>query len=198
MEFLGYLVGNGSMTIPEKRVEAFNRPTTKRGLRSFLGAILLPKICRTAGFGHSNLFPCNIKAGSLESEAMESAFHNIYKCIANSCVLTIPHPEDAMSVVTDASGLEIGGVLQVWRGQDWEVAAFSRQTRSAEQHYSATELEAQAQVETIKHFRYYLYGKEFLAFTDHKPLCQLLSSDCLNGRLRRLGMKLQHWLVEIC
>ena len=67
MEFLGYLVGNGSMTIPEKRVEAltgYTRPTTKRGLRSFLGAILLPKICRTAGFGHSNLFPSNIKADS--------------------------------------------------------------------------------------------------------------------------------------
>ena len=61
---------------------------------------------------------------------MESAFHNIRKCIANSCVLTIHLPEDAMSVATDASGLEIDGVLQVRRGQDWEAAAFSRQTRS--------------------------------------------------------------------
>ena len=103
-----------------------------------------------------------------------------------------------MSIVTDASGLGIGGVLQVLRGSAWEVAAFvSRQTRGAEQWYSATELEALALVETIKHFGYYLYGKEFVAFTDHKPLCHLLSSDHLNGRLRRLRMKLQHWLVEI-
>ena len=89
-------------------------------------------------------------------------------------------------------------MLQVRRGDKWEAAAFfSWQTRGAEQRYSATELEALALVETIKHFGYYLYGKQFL-YTDHKPLCQLMTSDRLNGRLWRLGMKLQHWLVEIC
>ena len=127
---------------------------------------------------------------------MESAFQNIRECISNSCVLTIPLPEDAMSAVTDASGLGIGGVLQVRRGDELEAAAFfSQQTRGAEQRYSATELEALALVETIKYYGYYLYGKQFLAY---KPLCQLMTSDRLKGCLRRLGMKLQHWLVEIC
>ena len=55
---------------------------------------------------------------------MESAFHNICKYISKSCVLTITLPEDVMSVITDASGLGIGGVLQVKRGDDWEAAAF--------------------------------------------------------------------------
>ena len=67
----------------------------------------------------------------------------------------------------------------------------------AEQRYSATELEALALVETIRHFGYYLYGKCFTAYTDHKHLCQLMSSDRLNGRLRRMAMKLQHWLVKV-
>ena len=116
-------------------------------------------------------------------------------CISTTCKLTIPLPEDVMSIVTDASGLGIGGVLQV---KSWEAAAFySRQTRGAEQRYSATELEALALVETVKHFSYYLYGKLFTVFTDHKPLCQLLSLDRLNGRLRRLSTKLQHWLLNI-
>ena len=42
MEFLGHLVGKGSMCIPSQRVEAlkqYTRPTTKKGLRSFLGSI---------------------------------------------------------------------------------------------------------------------------------------------------------------
>ena len=42
MEFLGHHVGNGCMSIPSKRVEAltnYTKLTTKRGLRSFLGAI---------------------------------------------------------------------------------------------------------------------------------------------------------------
>ena len=52
-------------------------------------------------------------------------------------------------------------------------------------------------VETIRHFAYYLYGKCFTAYTDHKPICPLLSTDRLNGLLRRISMKLQHWLVTV-
>ena len=129
---------------------------------------------------------------------MELAFTNICELISNTCKLTIPLPKDVMSLVTDASGLGIGGVLQVQREGRWEVAAFySRQTRGAEQRYSATELEALALVESVKHFAYYLYGKCFKVYTDHQPLCQLLTSDRLNGRLRRMAMKLQHWLISV-
>ena len=42
MEFLGHLVGEGSMSVPDHRAEAlatYNRPTTKKGLRAFLGAV---------------------------------------------------------------------------------------------------------------------------------------------------------------
>ena len=42
IEFLGHHVEHGYMSIPAKRVEAlanYTRPSTKRGLRSFLGAI---------------------------------------------------------------------------------------------------------------------------------------------------------------
>ena len=94
------------------------------------------------------------------------------------CTLTIPTPCDVFSVVTDASALGIGGVLQVHRDGEWKPVAYcSRQTRGAERHYSATELEALAVVETIQHFSYYLYGKEFVTFTDHRALCSLMSDD---------------------
>ena len=73
----------------------------------------------------------------------------------------------------------------MWRDRKWEAAAFySCQMTGAEQRYSATELESLALVSTIDHFAYYLYGREFVAYTDHKPLCQLLTSDRLNPRLR--------------
>ena len=49
----------------------------------------------------------------------------------------------------------------------------------------------------IDHFAYYLYGRNFVAYTDHKPLCQLLTSNRLNPRLRKLSMKLQHRLVKV-
>ena len=130
---------------------------------------------------------------------MESAFHSLCEFISNASVLTIPLPQHVTSVVTDASRLGIGSVLQVRRGYDWEAAVFfSYQTREAEQRYSTTELEALVLIETIRHFAYYLYGKSCVVYTHHKSLCQLLTFDRLNGCLRRLGLKLQHRLVEVC
>jgi len=51
-------------------------------------------------------------------------------------------------------------------------------------------------VEAIRHFSPYLYGREFVVFTDHQSLYVLMTSDHLNGRLKRLSMKLQPWLVK--
>ena len=131
------------------------------------------------------------------SKDREEAFTSICKCIAVSCTLIIPLPTDQFSIATDASGLGIGGVLQVRREGNWQAAAyFSRQTRGAETRYSATELEALAVVETM-HFSHYLYGKMFSVYTDHRPLCHLMTSTKLNGRLRRFAMKLQPWLFDI-
>ena len=42
MEFLEHLVGEGTMSIPEHRAEAlanYSKPTTKKGLRVFFGAV---------------------------------------------------------------------------------------------------------------------------------------------------------------
>ena len=54
---------------------------------------------------------------------MESAIHRICKSASIDCIITIPLPEDTMLIVTDASGSSIGGVLQVQRNGEWEVAA---------------------------------------------------------------------------
>ena len=199
MEFLGHMVGEGTMTILDHRVQClanYSRPVTKKGIRSFLGAIsfyrryvdLLAKETAVLSPSTSKLAPSRV----LWTKEMELAFTNICELISNTCKLTIPLPEDVMSLVTDASSLGIGGVLR------WEAAAiYSRQTRGAEQRYSATELEALALVESVKHFAYYLYGKCFKVYTDHQPLCQLLTSNQLNGRLCRMAMKLQHWLISV-
>jgi len=49
----------------------------------------------------------------------------------------------------------------------------------------------------VQHFSYYLYGWTFDAYTDHKPLLQLTTSDKLNPRLRRMAYKLQQWLITV-
>ena len=88
-----------------------------------------------------------------------------------------------LSIVSDASGRGIGGILQVRReGEWWPAAYYSRQLRGVEHRYSATELEALALTETIRHFSYHLYGRQFQAYTDHKPLEQLTTSTRLKSQ----------------
>ena len=121
MEFLGHLVGEGTMSVPEHRVVAlaqYSKPVTKKGLRAFLGSVgfyrryveLLAKHTAILTPLTAKLAPSKI----VWTKEGEQAFTNICTCIANTCSLCIPLPQDTFSVVMDASGLGVGGVLQVW------------------------------------------------------------------------------------
>ena len=205
MEFLGHTIGEGKMTIPEDRARAigeYRRPITKKGMRSFVGAVgFYRKYVEMLAKETAVLSPATSKSAPNRiqwTEEMVSAFNSIRHTIAHACSLTIPLVSDKISIVTDASGRGIGGVLQVERSDNWEAAAFfSRQLRGAEYRYSATEMEALALVEAVKHFAYYLYGKRFVAYMDHKPLCYLLEGAHLNNRLKRMSYKLQPWQMTI-
>ena len=178
------------------------RPTTNKGLRSFLGTLsFYRKFLKDLASHTDVLTHATSKAAPpkvIWTEGMVAAFNNIREFMCHLCSLTIPLPSDRFSIITDASGLGIGGMLQILREAEWKTAAYySRQTKGAETRYSATELEALVVVETVQHFAYYLYGKSFTVFTDHRALCSLTTSIRLNDRLKRLSLKLQPWLVTM-
>ena len=205
VEFLGHFVGKGNISIPAHRcsaLAAYTRPRTKKGLRAFLGSVgfyrrYLPKLANWTSIltpKTSEQVPQVVEWTSED----ESAFKRICHFFCQPPNLCVPLPSDSLSIVSDASGKGVGGILQVLRDGDWTPSAyFSRQLRGAEHRYSATELEALALVETVRHFSYHLYGRQFTAFTDHRPLEQLMTSTRLNPRLSRLAFKLQHWLIDI-
>ena len=152
MEFLGHQVGDGRMSMPAYRAQAlgnYNLPSTKKGLRAFLGSIgFYRRYAEQLASQAAVLTPLMAKQVPHRVEWTEDskcAFHKICATISTACSLCITLPSDCFSSVTDVSGLGIGGVLQVKRGDQWEAAAFfSRQLRGTEQRYSATELEALA------------------------------------------------------
>ena len=108
------------MMIPGTRAKAllyYTRPMTKRGRRSFLGAVsFYRRYLEQLASYTATLSPATSKAtpGKVEwTRVMKSAFYLICESISNACSLTIPLPEDEMSIVIDAAGSGIGGVLQV-------------------------------------------------------------------------------------
>jgi transposase InsO family protein len=53
----------------------------------------------------------------------------------------------------------------------WQpLAFFSRQLRKPERNYSAYDRELLALYLSVRHFRYFVEGRDFVAYTDHKPL----------------------------
>ena len=62
---------------------------------------------------------------------------------------------------------------------------------TAEKNYSAIDQELLAIVWALKHFRPYLYGRQFIIVTDNQPITYLKTQKDPKGRLAR-------WLHEIC
>ena len=69
----------------------------------------------------------------------------------------------------------IGAVLfQVQKdNKEHPIAYWSRTLSDAERHYSTPEQECLALFSSMKHFRLYLWGKEFLVHVDHQSLLWL-------------------------
>ena len=59
---------------------------------------------------------------------------------------------------------------QLTHGSWQPLAFFNRQLRPAERKYSAFDRELLALYLAVRHFHYILEGRDFTAFTDHKPL----------------------------
>jgi hypothetical protein len=68
-----------------------------------------------------------------------------------------------LALVIDASTSAMGAVLQ-------PLAFFSKKLNPAQQKYSAYDCELLASYEAVKHFRHMLEARQFIIFTDHKPI----------------------------
>ncbi|UYV74058.1 hypothetical protein LAZ67_11001992 [Cordylochernes scorpioides] len=92
-------------------------------------------------------------------------------------LLNYPQPNSTLSVLVDASNVAVGGVLQQLNDTAWEpISFFSKKLSPAETKYSAFDRELLAAFLSVKHFSYFLDGKTFMLFTDHKPLTYAFTS----------------------
>ena len=75
-------------------------------------------------------------------------------------------------------------------GVERPIAYASRQLNSAEQAYTASEIEMLALVWATKYFRCYLHGTKFIVTTDHSALTYLRNFADHNSRLLRWNLRL--------
>ena len=186
LNFLGHRVNATGIHPLEEKVQVvrdFPLPTTQRKLREFIGMInfyrrFIPNCART--IQPLNTLLTRTKRPSdapAWTEASIAAFSNIKNALANASLLFHPTPDAPTSIITDASDIAVGAVLQQYVNGQWcPLAFFSKSLKPAETRYSTFDRELLAVYLSIKHFQYFLEGRNFHVLTDHKPLTYALSA----------------------
>ena len=129
------------------------------------------------------------KSFSLSSEA-EQAFEDLKSIIAKAAVSAIDE-SSPFEVETDASNVTIAATLNQ-RGRP--VVFFSRTLQGSELKHSALEKEAQAIVESIRHWRHFLTGSHFTLKTDQKSVSDMFNQHH-QGKIK--NDKMMRWRLEL-
>lgn len=178
--FLGYRISASGTKPLESKVQAiaeFPIPKTVRQLRRFLGMLnfyrrFVPNFASIQAPLNA-LLTGNVKASQpvdISGDTLQ-AFNECKNSLANAALLAHPDCQADLALVTDASDLAMGAVLQQYKSNAWEpLAFFSRRLSPTQRKYSPYDRELLAIYESIKYFRHMLEARHFVVFTDHKPL----------------------------
>ena len=180
IDFLGHRVtAQGIEPLPE-RVEAihqFPRPQEAKSLGEFLGIVnfyhrFIPHAAALMGPLHSM---SHVKGDKFQwSDQLQSAFDATKHALASATLLNHPSATATTCLTVDASDL---GVLEQFLDGSWKpLAFFSRKLDKAQKSYSTFDRELLAIYSAIRHFAYFLEGRHFHIYTDHKPLTFALAS----------------------
>ena len=106
------------------------------------------------------------------------AFEASKQALASATLLSHPKLDAPTSIMCDALNTAIRAVLQQGiKGQCCPTAYFSKQLHAAQKQYSTFDQELLVIYQVVKPFWYFVKGRQFMIFTDHKPLtCALLAS----------------------
>ena len=118
--------------------------------------------------------------GDLPEEA-QKAFSRLKLCLTSDPVIDYPRRNRQYALIVDAAtGTQtseggIGAILtQIDENKKFRVISYgSRQLKPHEANYSPFLLEMQAVVWGMEFYQEYLRGKEFIVYSDHKPLEKL-------------------------
>ena len=206
LTFLGHTVSPTGITPLSTKCEAiqqFPKPSTQRQLKQFLGMVnyyhrFIPGCSLLLQPLHAMIKPCKRgRSISLSwTDATDAAFLAAKKALTNTATLSFPAPDVEISLATDASDTGTGAVLQQFVDGAWKpISFFSQKFNKAESKYSAYDRELLAIFKAIKRFQYFLEGRSFHVYTDHKPLTTAFlrnKATCSPRQLRHLDYVSQY------
>ncbi|CAI7742250.1 unnamed protein product [Closterium sp. NIES-53] len=188
VNYLGFEVQGGRMSIQQAKVEVLNRvpaPKDRTTLRAVLGFLnyyrkFVPNFSQTAEALNRLLWEDQAWQWG---EAKQGALEALLNAVKTASLLTLPSKEDPFVLYTGWSSAGMGAILcQEREGQEMVVAFASRSCNPAEANYCSYEGEGLAAVWGVTQFCVYLQGKPSTLVTDHQPLTWLMTNQTLTGR----------------
>ena len=204
VKYLGFELSDKGVSATADMVEAikgYPKPKNARDVRAFIGLAsfyrrLVPNFAEIAK-------PLTALTRKNQEFAwgltQQDAFDSLKWKLSTTPVLAFPNFGLPFILTTDASKVAVAALLsQVQEGIKWPIAFASRQKNTPEQSYTMSESEMLALVWATKFFRCYLFGRKFLARTDHSAVTYLRNFSDQNQRLMRWSMKLSEldFIVE--
>ncbi|KMQ86187.1 retroelement polyprotein [Lasius niger] len=177
VKYLGHIIQNNTISPVQDNlisIKGFPVPKTQKNIRQFLGKInfyheYIPKSAITLDPLH-NLLRKNQKF--VWSEECQKSFEKIKELLCSQPILEIFDQELPINIYTDASLEGVGAILKQTQpnGKEKPVAYFSKKLNEAQKRKKAIYLECLAIKEAVKYWQYWLMGKSFTVYSDHKPL----------------------------
>lgn len=200
--FMGHIISEGSIRVNEKNKQSIlnmQTPVDKDGVHRFLGLLkyvtrFVPNLSKETA--HLRQLTKNNEKFKWD-KTHQKEFDELKEFILSDQVLAIYDPKKEVTIETDASKDGLGCVIS----QEGRPVAYASRTLSkSEVRYAQIEKELLAIVFACTRFHYYLYGREFVVESDHKPLESLFKKDIDESpiRLQRMMMILLRYpMMEI-
>jgi len=207
VKYVGHIVSaSGIETDPDKTIKLHTWPSPKNvdELRTFLGfasyyrrfvkgfaSIAKPLNSLLTGPGkkrRKQKTSTAVKSKEWEwNEAQESAFQTLKQILTAPPILAYPNYGKPFVLHTDASFSGLGAVLyQTIDGEDKVIAYASRGLSKAELRYPVHKLEFLALKWAVtSKFHDYLYGTEFMVYTDNNPMTYVMEKTKLDATAHR-------------
>ena len=205
IKYLGYQLGKNALSPIPSRIDDIIKmplPDNKKALRSFMGTIgyynRFIKDFSTIAAPINEMLKKNTSNKLQWNDERIGCFNKLKNCLINGPILVLPDTNKVFYLRTDASYAGLGAVILQEHDNVLKPVCFAgKKLGKSELNYSTIEKECYAIVWGIERFKEYLYGKEFVLQTDHKPLRYLKSMKNNNDGLMRWSLRLQPYSFQV-
>lgn len=203
VEYLGFEISNSLVKPGEAKTKAiknFETPKSVHQIRQFIGLTgYFRHFVKNYAIIAKPLTDLTRKDEPWKwTEKEQVSFDSLKRTLMERPTLALYNPKVHTEVHTDASSKGLAGILlQKQQDRLHPVAYFSRKTTPAEEKYHSYELETLAVVESLKKFRVYLLGIEFVVITDCNALKASAKKKQLLPRIARWWLQLQEFSFTV-